>query len=117
MSKERKRINLSKITVPNLKSSFNGKEESKICTRERETETIRCSSQFQTEENLRSKEIKESKKRWVSNTEFKRFFGKVKSKSLISNLTSQSPYLSPSSHQFRDKNKEKWINQKNFYII
>lgn len=114
-TKERVKINLFKKTVSNnLKNTSSKAEESKDDTLTGPTKTIRCSSPYETEGNLRSKEKIESKTKWVSKNEFKRFFGKVKSTSVIPNVASQSPYVSPTSHRFRGSEKEKWINTKNF---
>ena len=106
------KIKLFKKTNSNLKGTFNKVEDTRI----RNKETNRCSSHHETEGNLHNKKMGESKTKWISKIEFKRFFGEIKSKSLIPNVISQSPYISPSSHKFRENIKEKWTNKKNFII-
>ena len=82
----------------------------------RPTETIRASTPYDTEENIRSKEFRESKTKWVSKREFKRFFGNSKSNSFNPIVMNHSQYVSPNSHTFRKNEKEKWINKKNFLV-
>ena len=106
-------MNLSKRNI--LRTSLNRKN---VASRDRseirETETVRCSSLYQTEKEMISKEVRDNKLKWMNGKEFKRFFSNKNSKEMVQNLNIQSPYISPSSHKFRVDEKNKWISRKKF---
>lgn len=82
--------------------------------------SIRCSSPFMSADQMRNKEILESKSKWVTQNDFKKTFGK---RTAVMNETpmveyNSSQYNSPSKFTYRDtNNKAKWISNKNFYVL
>ena len=77
---------------------------------------IRCSSPYSNEEERKRREFLETKNKWSSNIDFKKVFGKNSTnlKMLPSGIGGSS---SPkSSHQFRDIDRSKWVNNKNFKL-
>jgi hypothetical protein len=64
---------------------------------------------------LRKKEDVESKKKWIGKADFKKTFGKNNTclKFTIPLIHTTSPQI---SHSYRDYNKSKWVDKKNFII-
>ena len=79
--------------------------------------SVRCSSAFETEDQKKAIELLQSKSKWISKNEFKRFFGKIKPSNSPQNYLNQIPYKCPSNHKFRENSKDKWIDAKNFSVI
>ena len=64
------------------------------------------------EEELIRKEELTKKKQWVSEKQFKSYFGKQTTNnkhSYISNYVSADPSEPPMLHRFRETNKEQWL--------
>jgi hypothetical protein len=88
-----------------------------------EQPVIASSSPYVSEEELRRKEYMESKKRWVSNKEFKSFhkgifynswfaylFSASKQESFIPNYVTMTPSEPPILHKFKSVKKEDWLS-------
>lgn len=67
-------------------------------------------------EEMKKKEEKENKKKWISKQGFANSVNRSLSKSLlIPNYVNLTPSESPLNHHFRDIKKSKWINEKGFF--
>ena len=84
--------------------------------------SIRCSSAYLTQEQIKRRESFKSKKFWVSEEDFKRFFGKKQENDRIKeNKKNESykidKYFEPrKANIYRIVDKSKWICEKNFFV-
>ena len=83
--------------------------------------SIRRSSDYCTQEQIRRKEFLKSKKLWISSVDFKRYFGnkdernRIKENKKNDNYTSNI-YIEPQHGIYRIVNKNKWISKKDFLV-
>ena len=84
--------------------------------------SIRRSSAYSTQEQIKRKEFLKSKKLWISSADFKRYFGKKAESDRIKENKKNENYLSdiyiePTHvNVYRIVNKKKWISNKNFFV-
>ena len=84
--------------------------------------SIRCSSAYVTQEQIKRREFFKSKKFWVSAVDFKRYFGKKTENDRIKeNKKNENPindkYIEPTtSNIYRIVDKSKWVSKKNFFV-
>ena len=84
--------------------------------------SIRRSSAYSTQEQIKRKEFLKSKKMWISSADFKRYFGKKAESDRIKENKKNENYLSdiyiePTHvNVYRIVNKKKWISKKNFFV-
>ena len=84
--------------------------------------SIRCSSAYATQEQIKRRELFKSKKFWVSEADFKRYFGKkvendrIKERKKNENYQ-RDKYFEPTNvNIYRIVDKSKWVCKKNFYV-
>lgn len=84
--------------------------------------SIRCSSAYATQEQIKRREFLKSKKMWISSADFKRYFGKkaendrIKEKRKNENFF-RDKYIEPKHvNIYRIVDKNKWISKKNFFV-
>jgi hypothetical protein len=89
----------------------------------RDNPSIRCSSAYATEEQIRRREFIKSKKLWLSSADFKRVFGKrsenerIKIQQQLNENHERDKYHEPSNIIFfRSVDKSKWVSKKNFIV-
>ena len=84
--------------------------------------SIRCSSVYATQEELKRREFIKSKKFWVSSEDFKRYFSKKAENDRIKENRKNEKYI---RDKYKDPNniniyriidKNKWISKKNFIV-
>ena len=79
---------------------------------------IRNASPYISEEELFRKEYIKSKAKWMSTQQFKNYFGKASSladaERYIPNYVTITPSEPPILHKFRNVDRDKWIDDKNF---
>ena len=87
----------------------------------RDNPSIRCSSAYATEEQIRRREFIKSKKLWLSSADFKRVFGKrsenerIKIQQQLNENHERDKYHEPSNIIFfRSVDKSKWVCKDNF---
>lgn len=84
--------------------------------------SIRCSSPYATQEQLKRREFIKSKKFWVSSEDFKRYFGKKAENDRIKEKRKNEKYITDkytdpkNINLYRIIDKNKWISKKNFFI-
>ena len=84
--------------------------------------SIRRSSAYLTQEQIKRREFIKSKKFWISSVDFKRYFGKKSENDRIKEKNKNEQYISdkyiePSqSNILRIIDKNKWISKKNFLV-
>ena len=87
-----------------------------------ESPSIRRSSAYVTQEQIRRREFLKSKKNWVSSADFKRYFGKSTNTSKSKDEGKKENYISDKYIEptqvllYRVVDKSKWISKKNFLI-
>ena len=112
------KVNLFKTIYSNYNAKYK-KFEGEL-KNENNVRSIRCCSPYIDIDQVRNKEMLESKSKWVSSNDFKKTFGK---RTAVANETpmieySSSPYTSKSKFTYRDtNNKSKWISNKNFQAL
>ena len=85
--------------------------------------SIRCSSAYDTEDQIRRREFIESKKYWLSKEDFKRVFGKNTENDRIKKLNERQhmiidKYSEPYKRfEFRKADKTKWVCKKRLYCL
>ena len=84
--------------------------------------SIRCSSAYVTQEQIKRREFINSKKFWVTSVDFKRYFGKktendrIKEKKKLEQYISDK-YIEPTQlNIYRMTDKSKWMSRKNFFV-
>ncbi len=77
---------------------------------------MRISTPYITENDRRTSDEKENRKRWIAKSDFLKFVGKatVSRPRYISNYVNLTPSESPLNYNFRRIYKEKWIAPTNF---
>ena len=84
--------------------------------------SIRCSSAYATEDQIRRREFIESKKYWMTNEDFKRVFGKKTESDKIKEMTINEKYVRDKyieplqMFNFRNTDRNKWVSKKNFIV-
>ena len=84
--------------------------------------SIRCSSAYATEDQIRRREYIENKKYWMTNEDFKRYFGKKIENDKIKEMAMNEKYVRDKYSEpmlmfnFRNTDKNKWISKKNFIV-
>ena len=84
--------------------------------------SIRRSSAYATQEQIRRREFLKSKKNWVSSADFKRYFGKSIDTNKSKDKGKKENYISDKYTEptqvllYRVVDKSKWISKKNFLI-
>ena len=87
-----------------------------------DTPSIRCSSAYITEDQAYHRELIQKKKKWVSNEDFRRVFGRNTENERIkeerkNTRVEEDIYIEPYClEQFRKTDKSKWVSKKNFYV-
>ena len=107
-----------------IKSNFNKmyKKYDKELNTYADTPSIRCSSAYITEDQAYHRELIQKKKKWVSNEDFRRVFGRNTENERIkeerkNTRVEEDIYIEPYClEQFRKTDKSKWVSKKNFYI-
>jgi hypothetical protein len=70
-----------------------------------------------TYEEMRKKEEREMRKKWISKNGFLNSVGKLSSKpGFIPNYVNITPSEPPVNFNFRDIKKNKWMDNKNFFV-
>jgi len=115
--KKIEKVILHKTVYSNYNKTYK-KYESEIKKESNQIATVRCSSAYMSDAEMKNKEFLESKTKWISNYDFRRTFGKrtemMNDKPLVE--YKNAPYTSPGKFTFRDANKTKWVNKKNFQL-
>ena len=123
----RKRENIPVVKVNQerrLKSNFlkKYKKYDKDLNTYADNPSIRRSSAYLTQEQIKRREFIKSKKFWISSVDFKRYFGKKSENDRIKEKNKNEQYISdkyiePSqSNILRIIDKNKWISKKNFLV-
>ena len=107
-----------------IKSNFNKmyKKYDKELNTYADTPSIRCSSAYITEDQAYHRELIQKKKKWVSNEDFRRVFGRNTENERIkeerkNTRVEEDIYIEPYClEQFRKTDKSKWVSKKNFYV-
>jgi len=127
LSERRKNPNLILIKLnqeKRIKSNFNKmyKKYDKELNTYADTPSIRCSSAYITEDQAYHRELIQKKKKWVSNEDFRRVFGRNTENERIkeerkNTRVEEDIYIEPYClEQFRKTDKSKWVSKKNFYV-
>ena len=84
--------------------------------------SIRCSSAYATQEQIKRRELFKSKKFWVSEADFKRYFGKkvendrIKERKKNENYQRDKYFEPTNANIYRIVDKSKWVCKKNFIV-
>lgn len=114
------RLNQERRLKSNFKKKF--QKYDKELNTYADTPSIRCSSQYATEDQIYRRQFIESKKKWVSKEDFHRVFGKKTESDRIKQLklnyqVEPDVYVEPFQRdKFRKTDKRKWISKKDFIV-
>lgn len=110
------RVDLTKKTISNYNKTF--KKYEKDLNTFALKPSVRCSSAYLTEDERKRKEFLESKTKWTTKEDFKKTFGKHSTnlKPIPSIIATGSPPTYSYLPKFREIDKSKWVNDKNFKI-
>ena len=71
---------------------------------------MRISGKYETYEEVKRREEREGKNKWISNKNFINNVGKSLNPHYIQNYVVKDPSKSPKIHKFRTDNKKQWIS-------
>lgn len=117
------RVNLERKIKSNFKEKF--KKYDKELNSFGDKPSIRCSSAYMTQDEIKRKEFIESKKKWMCNEDFKKVFGKQtlaqrdkeeKQREEEEYKNETCEYKPATNYVFRTMDKTKWISNQNFIV-
>ena len=123
----RKRENIPVVRINQerrLKSNFlkKYKKYDKDLNTYADNPSIRCSSAYLTQDQIKRREFINSKKLWISSVDFRRYFGKKSENERIKENNKDEKYISDKyiepaqANIYRIIDKTKWISKKNFFV-